>query len=168
MVNPAYTAEMLEVLRLQETELVFEKFDAADAWEIARLLCQAMSKAPKPVAMQAVLDGFTVLRYYPPTTGPVNEFWMGKKYNTVSRTGTSSLRAAAELALSGRAPAPWELDEEHFALCGGGFPIYVRRKGMVGVYCISGLPHLEDHQLLTAAISQYLRIPQRRLPELPE
>ena len=168
MVNPAYTAEMLEILRLQETELVFEKFDAADAWEIARLLCQAMSGEPKSVAMQAVLDGFTVLRYYPPATGPINEFWMGKKYNTVSRTGTSSLRAAAELALSDREPVPWELDEEHFALCGGGFPIYVRGKGMVGVYCVSGLPHLEDHRLLTAAISQYLRIPQRHLPTLSE
>lgn len=168
MVNPAYTAEMLEILRLQEAELVFEKFDAADAWEIARLLCQAMSGEPKPVAMQAVLDGFTVLRYYPPATGPINEFWMGKKYNTVSRTGTSSLRAAAELALSGRKPVSWELDEEHFALCGGGFPIYVRGKGMVGVYCVSGLPHLEDHRLLTTAISQYLRIPQRHLPALSE
>lgn len=168
MVNPAYTAEMLEVLRLQETELVFEKFDAADAWEIARLLCRAMSGEPKPVAMQAVLDGFTVLRYYPPATGPINEFWMGKKYNTVSRTGISSLRAAAELALSGREPVSWELDEEHFALCGGGFPIYVRGKGMVGVYCVSGLPHLEDHRLLTTAISQYLRIPQRHLPALSE
>lgn len=168
MVNPAYTAEMLEVLRLQEAELVFEKFDAADAWEIARLLCQAMSGEPKPVALQAVLDGFTVLRYYPPATGPINEFWMGKKYNTVSRTGTSSLRAAAELALSGREPVSWELDEERFALCGGGFPIYVRGKGMVGVYCVSGLPHLEDHRLLTTAISQYLRIPQRHLPALSE
>ena len=99
MVNPSYTTEMLEVLWLQETELVFEKFDAADAWEIARLLCQAMSREPKPVAMQAVLDGFTILRYYPPATGPINEFWIEKKYNTVSRTGTSSLRNSCRSAL---------------------------------------------------------------------
>ena len=168
MVNPSETTEMLEVLWLQETELVFEKFDAADAWGIARLLCQAMSREPKPVAMQAVLDGFTILRYYPPATGPINEFWIEKKYNTVSRTGTPSLHAAAELTLSGREPAPWELDDKHFALCGGGFPIYVRGKGMVGVYCVSGLSHLEDHRLLTTAISQYLHIPQRHLPELSE
>lgn len=164
MVNPGYTTETLEALCLQEEELVFEKFDAVDAWAIGELLRTAMAQEVKPVAMRAVLEGFTVFSYYPPATGAVNEFWMGKKYNTVCRTGTSSLRAAVELILSDRSPAPWEQDEEHFALCGGGFPIRVRGKGIVGVYCISGLPHLDDHRLLTNVMAQYLGISSRRIP----
>ena len=164
MVNPGYRPETLEALRRQEEELVFKKFDAADAWEIGERLRAAMARERKPVAMQAVLDGFPVFRYFPPATGPVNEFWMEKKYNTVCRTGASSLRAAVELVLSGREPAHWELDETHYALCGGGFPIRVLGKGVVGAYCVSGLPHLDDHRLLTGVLAQYLGIAGRIIP----
>lgn len=164
MVNPGYTAETLAALCAQEEELVFDHFDASDAKAIGNLLLEAMAQEVKPVAMQAVLNGFTVFSYFPPETGAINEFWMGKKYNTVCKTLTSSLRAVVELTLSGRRPAPWELDEDHYALCGGGFPIQVRGKGVVGVYCISGLPHLDDHRLLTGVLARYLGIPPRPLP----
>lgn len=162
--SPVYTAAALAALCAQEQELVFEKFDAADAWAVGGLLQEAMAHEAKPVAMQAVLDGFTVFRYFPPGTGEANEFWMGKKYNTVCRAQASSLRAAVELELSRQPPAAWQEDEQHYALCGGGFPIRVRGKGLVGAYCISGLPHLDDHRLLTAALARYLGLPPRTVP----
>lgn len=162
--SPVYTPATLAALCAQEQELVFEKFDAADAWAIGALLRQAMAREAKPVAMQAVLDGFTVFRYFPPGTGANNEFWMGKKYNTVRLAGTSSLRAAVELELSRRPPAAWQADEQHCALCGGGFPIRVRDRGLVGAWCISGLPHLDDHRLLTTVLARYLGLKPRPVP----
>lgn len=164
MVTPGYTPETLAALCAQEEELVFDRFDASDAWAIGQLLLEAMAHEAKPVAMQVVLDSLPVFYYTPPGTGPINQFWMGKKYNTVCQTQTSSLRAAVELALSHRDPAPWEMDEEHYALCGGGFPIRIRDKGLAGVYCISGLPHLDDHRLLTGVLARYLGIPPREIP----
>lgn len=151
-----YTDETLRQLCVQEDELVFDRFDERDAWDVGRLLIEAVRREPKPIAMQAVLDGFPVFRYFLPGTGPNNAFWMDKKYNTVHRTGTSSLRAAVELELSGLPPAPWQRDEERYALCGGGFPIRVRGRGVVGAYCISGLPHLDDHRVLTATLARHL------------
>ena len=143
---------------------MIEAFDAADAWGIAALLIEAAKKEPKPIAMQAVLDGFDILRYFMPGTGAKNAFWMTKKYNTVCKAGVSSLTAAVEKALSQCTPADWQCDEDQYALCGGGFPIRIRSQGIVGVYCISGLPHLDDHRVLTTALAQYLGKPSRIVP----
>lgn len=159
-----YTDGTLRVLRAQERELVFEAFDAADAWGIAALLIEAAQKESRPIALQAVLDGFDILRYFMPGTGAKNAFWMAKKYNTVCKTGVSSLATAVEQALSQHPPTGWQCDGDRYALCGGGFPIRIRGQGIVGVYCISGLPHLEDHRVLTTVLAQYLGKPPSIVP----
>lgn len=156
-----YTQETLHFLLAQEDDLIFNHFDENDALEIGRLLIAAAKSAPKPIAMQAVINGFPVFRFFLPGTGCKNEFWMRKKYNTVCKTGHSSLMAAVELELSGQPPRLWQCDEEYYALCGGGFPIRVRGKGIIGVYCVSGLPHQDDHRILTSALAQHLHVPPR-------
>ena len=67
--------------------------------------------------------------------------------------GTTSLRAAVERELYG-AKAPWQHDEEHYAFCGGGFPLYVNGE-FRGAAIISGLPHLKDHALLCETVKAY-------------
>ena len=64
-----------------------------------------------------------------------------------------SLRAAVERELYG-AKAPWQHDEEHYAFCGGGFPLYVNGE-FRGAAIISGLPHLKDHALLCETVKAY-------------
>jgi uncharacterized protein (UPF0303 family) len=49
------------------------------------------------------------------------------------------------------AKAPWQHDEEHYAFCGGGFPLYVNGE-FRGAAIISGLPHLKDHALLCETV----------------
>ena len=63
------------------------------------------------------------------------------------------LRAAVERELYG-AKAPWQHDEEHYAFCGGGFPLYVNGE-FRGAAIISGLPHLKDHALLCETVKAY-------------
>ena len=62
-------------------------------------------------------------------------------------------RAAVERELYG-AKAPWQHDEEHYAFCGGGFPLYVNSE-FRGAAIISGLPHLKDHALLCETVKAY-------------
>ena len=78
---------------------------------------------------------------------------MDKKQRTVQLTGTTSLRAAVERELYG-AKAPWQHDEERYAFCGGGFPLYVNGE-FRGAAIISGLPHLKDHALLCETVKAY-------------
>ena len=63
------------------------------------------------------------------------------------------VRAAVERELYG-AKAPWQHDEEHYAFCGGGFPLYVSGE-FRGAAIISGLPHLKDHALLCETVKAY-------------
>ena len=52
------------------------------------------------------------------------------------------------------AKAPWQHDEERYAFCGGGFPLYVNGE-FRGAAIISGLPHLKDHALLCETVKAY-------------
>ena len=88
-----------------------------------------------------------------PGTDATNNNWMDKKQRTVQLTGTTSLRAAVERELYG-AKAPWQHDEEHYAFCGGGFPLYVNSE-FRGAAIISGFPHLKDHALLCETVKAY-------------
>lgn len=104
--------------------------------------------------MRIVLDDLIVYQRFLPGTGKDNNWWMDKKYATVKRTHHSSLRAAAERELSG-IQEDWQSDEEHYAFCGGGFPIVVNGE-FRGAAIVPGLPHLDDHRCLTETIAAYL------------
>jgi len=46
------------------------------------------------------------------------------------------------------------LDPQLFAAHGGGFPLLVRDVGPVGVVVVSGLPQVEDHRMVVAALRE--------------
>lgn len=157
-----YTTEFLEALKQTETVLTFTAFDQEDAYVLGTRLREAGLAAAQPVAVRVVLDGLAVYQSFPNGTGGENNAWMDRKYATVIRARASSLRAAAERELLG-VREPWQSDEEHHAFCGGGFPIVV--DGVFrGAAIVSGLPHLEDHALLTGVLASFLG---RELPALP-
>ena len=157
-----YTMEFLENLKQAEELLQFKTFDYEDAYRIGTMLRQTGLACTQPVAVRVVLDGLIVYQSFPVGTTAENNSWMNRKYATVMQSGTSSLRALAERELFGVKEA-WQSDEENHAFCGGGFPIVV--DGVFrGVAIVSGLPHLEDHAILTRVLGAYLG---RNAPELP-
>jgi len=46
--------------------------------------------------------------------------------------------------------------EEEYAIHGGGLPINVIGKGLVGVLLISGLPQVQDHLLGVEVLTEFL------------
>jgi uncharacterized protein (UPF0303 family) len=48
------------------------------------------------------------------------------------------------------------LDPRHYAAHGGAFPILIRSVGPVGVVVVSGLPQVEDHRMVVAALRDHL------------
>lgn len=157
-----YTMGFPEILKQTEAALTFKTFDQEDAYVLGTRLREAGLAAPQPAAVRVVLDGLAVYQSFPNGTGSDNNAWMDRKYATVTRARTSSLRAAAERDLLG-AREPWQSDEEHHAFYGGGFPIVVN--GVFrGAAIVSGLPYLEDHALLTGVMASFLG---RKIPTLP-
>ncbi len=150
-----YTPEFLEELAWQEAQLTFEHFDLEDAYALGTKLRKKAVEVPLSIAVRIVLNGLIVYQTFLPGTGMENDFWMNLKYATVAQSHKSSLRTAAERELLG-ITEPWQEDENSHAFCGGGFPLIV---GGVysGAVVVSGLPHVQDHELVVQAITEYLR-----------
>ena len=149
-----YTKEFLETLKQQEAALQYDAFDYEDAYRLGTKLREEGMKGVQPVAVRVVLEGLIVYQSFPKDTTAENGAWMDRKYATVMHTHTSSLRAAVERELFGCTEA-WQQDEEAHAFCGGAFPIVVNG-AFTGVAIVSGLPHLEDHDLLVRVLKEDL------------
>jgi len=161
-----YTVEFLEILKQSEELLQFKTFDQEDAYRLGTILRQIGMAGEQPVAVRIVLDDLTVYQSFPNGTTAENGWWMDRKYATVLKSRTSSLRALVERELYG-VREDWQEDEVTHAFCGGGFPLVV--DGVFrGVAIVSGLPHLEDHALLTRGMGAYLGCTAPELPAVEE
>jgi uncharacterized protein (UPF0303 family) len=82
---------------------------------------------------------------------------MGRKARVVSLTGHSSMH---ERVLAEEQNIDWfakhGVAEEQYAIHGGGLPINVEGKGLVGILLISGLPQVQDHLLGVEVLTEYL------------
>ena len=102
------------------------------------------------IGVRVVVDGLLIYQYL--MDGKEEEDWLLRKQRTVEKFGHSGYYL-------------WALQqEEHkydqyvhnlrYAFCGGSFPILMG--GMrVGSFCVSGLPHEMDHQLIVDAFREF-------------
>ena len=75
----------------------------------------------------------------------------------VDRYGRSSLRVGEQFRADGKSfEADSRLDPATFAAHGGAFPILLRGTGCIGTVAVSGLPQLEDHQLVVDTVAALL------------
>lgn len=148
---------MFNEIQIQEEELRFSRFSRADALEIGLLLYRASERNGTPVAVEIKISGQTVFKYSPEGTTPNNDLWLTRKSNMVNIRQMSSLRAFALLNLREQdIEKDWHLSPKQYAACGGGFPIYIHQVGVIGTICVSGLPHLSDHQLIIDVLKKHL------------
>lgn len=149
---------LLEQCIYEEGILQFEHFSHKDGLDLGMKLLEHSTSQASPVAIEIVLNGLIIFRYFPDGTSAHNESWLKWKRNTVNMKQMSSLRVFAALEESGQTLEDWRLDSKEFAACGGGFPIRIRNSGVVGFIGVSGLPHLKDHEVIIETLQDYLNI----------
>ena len=99
----------------------------------------------------------TVYRAALEGTTASNDDWLRRKFAVVRRFEQSSLAMRVHFEEQGTDfHAATGLPESDYAAYGGGWPLMVRGAGMVGVMGVSGLPHLDDHLLITGSITEFL------------
>lgn len=150
-----YTQAFLDARVNEEKRYVFERFTRDDAKMLGDMLYETSLDYERPVAIEITVNGLCVYRFFPEGTSLHNEVWLRAKEKTVHRMGMSSLRLAAQLALKHSAPEDEKLDNVTYCACGGGFPLVLRNGGLVGSICVSGLPHLQDHQVIIDTLKKY-------------
>ena len=140
-------------LAAEEQELQFATFTLDDAWELGAALVAEGRRSALPVAVDITRNRHQLFHAALPGATPDNDAWIRRKTRVVNRFGHSSLymrQASRERGTTFE--EQYGLDPLRYAAHGGGFPILVRGVGPVGVVVVSGLPQLEDHRMVVAAL----------------
>lgn len=144
-------------LAADEVELQFRSFTNDDAWDLGSAIVAAARRAGVPVAVDVSRHGHQLFHAALPGTSPDNDSWIVRKARVVHRFGHSSLYVRqASIERGTTFEAEFGLDPELYAAHGGAFPVSVASVGPVGAVVVSGLPQLEDHRMVVAAIRAQL------------
>ena len=144
-------------LKVEENALVLPAFDIAATLEIGQIAYElATSRGINP-AIEVRIGEWIVFHASLPGTDTTNDWWMGRKARVVLLTGHSSMH---ERVLAEETNIDWfakhGVEEEQYAIHGGGLPINVAGKGLAGILLISGLPQVQDHLLGVEVLTEYL------------
>ena len=147
----------LAELAAEEDDLQFAGFTNDDAWDLGSALVAAARDRGAPVAVDVSRHGHQLFHASLPGTSPDNDSWIQRKTRLVHRFGHSSLYVRQASVERGTTfEAEFGLDPALYAAHGGAFPVLVRSVGPVGAVVVSGLPQLEDHRMVVAAIRAHL------------
>jgi uncharacterized protein (UPF0303 family) len=160
------TEKYIELVSEQERVLQFPHFNRRDAWELGKELVSIILEHNHPLAVSIRLtNGLVLFQYSPEGATLENDTWMTKKYNIVRELEISSLLNTLKFQKNGQTLEDRGFDPKKYAWGGGGFPIRIKDTGLIGVAAASGLPHLEDHDILVEGISRFLKVPD--VPRIP-
>ncbi|MER5545116.1 heme-degrading domain-containing protein [Streptomyces sp. NPDC002589] len=147
----------VEELEAQERRLVFRQFSHDDAWALGSLLVELARERQAPVAIDIHRAGQQLFHAALPGSTPDNDAWIARKRRVVERYGASSYLVGARFRAKGSTfEDSSRLDPGTYAAHGGSFPIRVENVGVIGAVTVSGLPQLQDHRFVVAALEQFL------------
>ncbi len=153
----ADSSPSLAELAAEEAELQFAGFTNDDAWDLGSALVAAARRDGAPVAVDISRHGHQLFHASLPGTSPDNDSWIQRKTRVVHRFGHSSLYVRqASIERGTTFEEEFGLDPALYAAHGGAFPVVVRSVGPVGAVVVSGLPQLEDHRMVVAALRAHL------------
>jgi uncharacterized protein (UPF0303 family) len=150
-------APSLAELAAEEQDLQFTRFTNDDAWDLGAALVATGRERGLPIAVDITRNRHQLFHAALAGATPDNDSWIRRKTAVVDRFGHSSLYVRQSSIERGTTfEAEFGLDPASFAAHGGAFPILVRDVGPVGAVVVSGLPQVEDHRMVVAALRAHL------------
>jgi uncharacterized protein (UPF0303 family) len=145
------------LLLSEEQRLVLPNFDLIDALEIGSIATTIGLQRSLPIAVEVRLGDWVVYHSSLPGSKVENDWWISRKARVVKLKHHSSLY---ERVRSEERSEDWfavnKVNEEEYAIHGGGFPLLTKSHGFVGTLLISGLPQVDDHLLGVEVITEFL------------
>ena len=152
------TAGLSSQLLLAEEELLLlPTLDNSDCIEIGQIATQLATSKSLPVAIQVRLGDQIIYHAALPGSTTENDWWINRKARVVRLKQHSTMY---ERVLAQEQGIDWHkennlLDETH-AIHGGGIALKTKDQGFLGTLLISGLPHVQDHLLGVAVLTEFL------------
>ena len=144
-------------LRAQADSLVLARFSLADALTLGRIATDLAIARELPVLIEIRTGQRVAYRAALPGTTADNDEWLRRKFQVVSRFEQSTLAVRVTHEEKGQAfNEATGLPESEFAAHGGGWPLMVAGVGFVGIFGVSGLPQVADHQLIVESLGLFL------------
>jgi len=144
-------------LILEEEVLALPALSQSDALTIGQIAYEIGTTRDLAITIEVRLGEWTVFHASLPGSKPENDDWIARKARVVLASGHSTMH---ERVLSEETNVDWyevhDLPETLHAIHGGGLPLNVIGKGLVGILLISGLPQVDDHLLGVEIITEYL------------
>jgi uncharacterized protein (UPF0303 family) len=145
----------LAELAAEEDELQLARFTNDDAWTLGTALVTRARADRLPVAVDISRHSHQLFHAALTGATPDNDSWIQRKARVVHRFGHSSLYVGQRSREAGTTfDEQFGLDPQQYAAHGGGVPLLVRDVGPVGVVVVSGLPQVEDHRMVVAALRE--------------
>ncbi|HEV8644459.1 MAG TPA: heme-degrading domain-containing protein [Burkholderiales bacterium] len=149
--------QQLQLLLQQESELQFAEFTNDTAVALGLKLVEAARARSCSVTVDVCRNGQQLFHCALPGTSADNDDWIKRKNNVVNRYGHSSLYVGTQFRAKGTTfEESSRLDRGQYAAHGGAFPIIIRNVGVVGTVTVSGLPQVEDHELVVEVLREFL------------
>ena len=149
--------ELLRKLEAEQETLRFESFNFDDALAIGLDLVETGRRKALPIAIDVTVNGQQLFHAALPGSSPDNDQWVLRKSRVAARLFTSSLAIATALRSKGKTiEEVYGLPSAEYAPHGGSVPVQVKGAGVIGTITISGLPDVEDHETVVAAIRRHL------------
>jgi uncharacterized protein (UPF0303 family) len=141
----------------QERVLQFTRFTNDDAWALGTSFVATARERDLSIVVQIFRGGQVLFHAAMPGTTPDNDSWVARKIRVVTRFGHSSLFMGQKARDAGRSFDDYfDVPIEDYAFHGGGFPLTIKDVGVVGAIVVSGLPEVEDHELVIEVVGAYL------------
>ena len=146
----------VQLLREEEV-LALPALTQEDALTIGQIAYEIGTTRDLEITIEIRLGEWTVFHASLPGSKPENDEWIARKARVVLASGHSTMH---ERVLSEETNVDWyelhNLPKKLHAIHGGGLPLNVIGKGLVGILLISGLPQVDDHLLGVEIITEFL------------
>lgn len=157
MSAPAAPMPSLDDLLAEEAEVQLARFDNAVALDLGGRIQRRAEAQGLPVAIEITKGPDVVFFAMLPGASANNARWARRKRATVQMFQRSSLYAQLRAEQQGTDfNARYALPAEDYAASGGGVPVFVRGSGLAGTATVSGLPAVDDHRLVIAALRELM------------
>jgi uncharacterized protein (UPF0303 family) len=138
-------------------ELQLPGFSMDDALNLGLLLVELGKEDQFPIAIDITKGEQVLFHAALPGATPDNEHWIRAKQRTAARYEVPSLLVGLRGRLrGGRIEDNAWFDQSRYAAHGGSFPVYVKGAGAVATATVSGLPQVQDHNLVVQALREVL------------
>src|SRR5947209_660834 len=148
---------LLEKLLKDEAELQFTSFSNEQALQLGLALLAEARKKPKGITIDISRNGQQLFHYAMAGTTIDNDKWIQRKINVVNRFGHSSYYIGQVLQHAGKTmEEKYFVSSLEFTAHGGSFPLILKGTGIIGTVTVSGLPQVEDHELVVTTLRKIL------------